>query len=539
MPAMPVIASSLSPNLSLKRTVRKPSTRSRKGIVVTQHRIASEVGARVLKEGGHAVDAAIAAAFAVGVVEPWMSGIGGVGAIQIYEAKTGKITALDFGARSPKRLKVEDFPLAGGVDEGNLFGWPAVKGNINTTGAKAIVAPTEPAGMAMAHKLFGRKTWRDLVRPAADLAEQGMTVDWYTLAMIATATSDLLKDPGARARYLNKDGLPRAPVAAQAGLAAPRIKAEALARTLRAIADEGAGVLYKGALARSIAEDVQALGGYLAEDDLAAVTVRQVETLKFSYRDRTLSVLPELNGGPTLAVAFADLVKRGGTPTGTTPDGDRFVAYGKALDVAWTDRFKRMGDAGERSVPTSTTHLSVIDRDGNMVTLTQTLLSLFGSKVVLPTSGILMNNGINWFDPRPGGPNGLAPDRRGLANYVPTIMTGGGEAIAIGGCGGRRIIPAIFQLLAMTADFGMDLDTSFHTPRIDVSGGEGVTTDRRLPAATREALAREFRVIESEPTPLNMAFTIAGAVRRKGEDNEGATEPEIPWSEAVSEDDVS
>jgi gamma-glutamyltranspeptidase/glutathione hydrolase len=129
---MPVIASALSPNLSLKRIVRKPAVRSRGGIVVTQHRIASEVGARVLKEGGHAVDAAVAAAFAVGVVEPWMSGIGGVGAMQVLDAETGKITAFDFGARSPKRLKVEDFPLAGGKDEGNLFGWPAVKGNVNT-----------------------------------------------------------------------------------------------------------------------------------------------------------------------------------------------------------------------------------------------------------------------------------------------------------------------------------------------------------------------------------------------------------------------
>ena len=90
----------------------------------------------------------------------------------------------------------------------------------------------------------------------------------------------------------------------------------------------------------------------------------------------------------------------------------------------------------------------------------------------------------------------------------------------------------------MTADYRMDLDTTFHTPRIDVSGGEGVTTDRRLPAATRDALAREFSVIEGEATPLNMAFTIAGAVRRSGDTNEAATEPEIPWSEAVSEDEV-
>ena len=131
---MPSIASSLSPNLSLKRTVRKPSVRSSGGIVVTQNRVASEIGARVLKEGGHAVDAAVAAAFAVGVVEPWMSGIGGVGAMLVREAKTGKITAVDFGGRSPKGLKIEDFPLAGGQDEGNLFGWPLVKDNRNTVG---------------------------------------------------------------------------------------------------------------------------------------------------------------------------------------------------------------------------------------------------------------------------------------------------------------------------------------------------------------------------------------------------------------------
>ena len=111
---MPTPKSALSPNLSLKRTVRKPSVRSKGGIVVTQSRAASEIGARVLKEGGNAIDAAVAAAFAVGVVEPWMSGIGGVGALVYREARTGKVTCVDFGARSPKGLKVADFPLAGG-----------------------------------------------------------------------------------------------------------------------------------------------------------------------------------------------------------------------------------------------------------------------------------------------------------------------------------------------------------------------------------------------------------------------------------------
>jgi gamma-glutamyltranspeptidase/glutathione hydrolase len=533
---VPPIASSLSPNLSLKRVVRKPSVRSKGGIVVTQNRVASEIGARVLKEGGHAVDAAIAAAFAVGVVEPWMSGVGGVGAMLVLEAKTGKVTAVDFGGRSPKGLKVEDFPLAGGLDEGNLFGWPLVKDNLNTTGAKALVAPTQPAGLALAHKMFGTKSWASLVGPAIPLAEEGPVVDWHTMLVIASGLGDLLKDKGASERFLRR-GLPPVPAAPQAGLAQLRLPAPALARTLRAIAEEGAGVLYRGALARAIAEDVQTLGGYLTGEDLAAVAPREREPLQFGYRGRILHVLPELNGGPTLAVAFEDLKKRSG-PHGSAPDGQRFVAYAKALETAWTDRFKRMGDAGERSVPTSTTHLSVIDRHGNIVTLTQTLLSLFGSRVVLPQSGILMNNGINWFDPRPGGPNGLAPDRRGLSNYVPTIMTGAGETMGIGGCGGRRIIPAVFQLLAMTADYGFDLDTAFHQPRVDVSGGVAVTVDRRLPADVRHALDEACTTILADPVLYPFPFTIAGAVRRTSAGNEGATEPEQPWSEAVAEDEV-
>lgn len=533
---MPSLASSLSPNLSLRRTVRKPSVRSHGGIVVTQNRVASQIGARVLKEGGHAVDAAVAAAFAIGVVEPWMSGIGGVGAMLVRQAESGKVTAIDFGGRSPKGLRNEDFPLAGGRDEGNLFGWPLVVDNRNTVGAKALVAPTEPAGVALAHKMFGTKPWRALLAPAIELAELGPIVDWHTMLVVASGLGDLLKDPGASRRFL-RGGLPPVPNAPQAGIASVRLPAPDLARTLKSIADDGAESLYHGALARTLVEDVQALGGYLTTDDLAAVTPRVVEPLQFAYRDRTLHVLPELNGGPTLAVAF-DALTRHDAPQGAGPDGARFVAYAKALETAWSDRFKRMGDAGERSLPTSTTHISVVDRNGNMVTLTQTLLSLFGCRVVLPQSGILMNNGINWFDPRPDGPNGLAPDRRGLSNYVPTMMTGGGSEIAIGGCGGRRIIPAVFQLLAMSADFGFDLDTAFHQPRVDVSGGVAVTVDRRLPAETQQALHDALTTIMAEPVVYPFPFTIAGAVRRANGVNEGATEPEQPWSEAVAEDEV-
>ncbi|MBS0242230.1 MAG: gamma-glutamyltransferase, partial [Proteobacteria bacterium] len=316
---MPTARNARSPNQSTRRVVTKPSTRSGGGIVVTQNRVASEVGARVLKEGGNAIDAAVAAAFAIGVVEPWMSGIGGVGAMLYREAKTGRITALDFGCRSPKGLKVEDFPLAGGVDALNLFGWPAVVENRNAVGAKAIVAPTEPLGMALAHKMFGSKPWARLVEPAARLADEGMVVDYHTTLTVTGALADLANDPGSRERYL-RNGLPPLAPPPQTGLEEMRLKAPALARTLRAIAADGAEVMYRGALAETIAGDVQALGGYLSLDDLASAKAVERQPLQQTYRGQTLSVLPELNGGPTLFQAFQHLAKHGGEP-GAGPDG--------------------------------------------------------------------------------------------------------------------------------------------------------------------------------------------------------------------------
>jgi len=261
------------------------------------------------------------------------------------------------------------------------------------------------------------------------------------------------------------------------------------------------------------------------------------EPLQIPYSDRTIHVLPELNGGPTLAVAFRELQRLRKKPE-AEPNAETFLAYAAAMQAGWKQRFKVMGDAGEKTAPTSTTHICVIDRDGNMVTLTQTLLSGFGARIVLPQSGILMNNGINWFDPKPGGPNSIAPNARALANYVPAIMTGGDATIAIGGCGGRKIMPAVFQLLAMSADFGFDLETAFHQPRLDISNVAPIVIDRRLPQKVIDALTDAHQAVIGEPNEYPSNFTIAGAVRRTGDVNEGATEPHHPWSEAVAEDEV-
>jgi gamma-glutamyltranspeptidase / glutathione hydrolase len=532
---MSIKQSFLSSNLSRKMTIRKPAVISKGGIIVTQNRVAAEAGARVLKAGGHAVDAIIAAAFTIGVAEPWMSGIGGVGAMLVMDGKSGKITGFDFGGRSPKSLNVSDFEMVSGADA-DLFGWPSVKGHINTTGAKAVVTPSQPLGLWAAHKVFGRKDWAGLMAPAITLAEEGPVVDWYTTLIIATAMADLAKDKGTAERFL-RSGVPPVSQGPTMSAAPLRLPMKALAKTLTTLAEEGAPALYGGPLAESIAADIKAMGGYLSADDLASYKVRQVNPLIIKYGKHHVHVMPELNGGPTLAVAFKAVAQQARI-LGKKPSAQDYLAYTSAMKTAWEDRFKRLGDAGELSAPTCTTHMTAVDRDGNVATLTQTLLSLFGSRIILPTSGILMNNGINWFDPRPGGPNALAPDRRVLANYVPAIMTGPDGVFATGGCGGRKIIPAVFQLLAMRADFGLDIGKLFETPRVDVSGGKYVVTDKRMSAATLKALDAAYETMLAEPLVYSNPYTMANGITRANGMNAGACEPLQPWCEAMSEDEV-
>ena len=221
-----------------------------------------------------------------------------------------------------------------------------VVGNVNTVGAKAVVAPTQPAGLAAAHRQFGRKPWRDLVAPAARLADEGIVVDWHTTLQISVAMADLARDPGARSRFLPRGYPPVAPAAADPR-PQRRLPMPDLARTLRAIADDGAEIVYKGALARAIADDIRGMRGYLSVDDLAAVTPREMEPLLIGYGGRSIYVLPELNGGPTLSVAFNALKKLREKPE-AKPEAKTYMAYATAMRTAWRDRFARMGDAGER-----------------------------------------------------------------------------------------------------------------------------------------------------------------------------------------------
>lgn len=522
-----------SPSFSRRRSVAKPALRSKGGIVVSQNRVAASIGAEVLKAGGNAVDAAVATGLAMGVVEPWMSGIGGVGIALV--AKDGVVRGWDFGGVSPKNLNPADYPVIEGKAS-DMFGWPAVKEDRNLKGPMSVATPSYLAGLKSLHDTYGSMPWADLVTPAAKLAAEGLVVDWYATVCIAAAFADLLADPGSKAWFLPGGVPPGQPLHNSGALT--RLPNAKLAATLEQIAREGIAPFYHGEIGAKIVADIQAAGGSLSRVDLEACNPIAATPHVIRHGGREIYVLPELNGGPTLDAAFSHLPSKA-----PKDDASLFVNYADAMEFAWKDRFARLGHAGDLSVmaeraPTSTTHLSVVDKNGMTITLTQTLLSIFGARYVLPTTGIAMNNGMNWFDPRPGTPSAIAPGARALANYCPAIMTGGGETVAIGGAGGRKIIPAVFQLLALMEDRGLDLEAAFEKPRIDHSAGKAIVADARLGEDVLAALEAKYLVATALPNPSPYPFTIASAVSRKDSVNTGMTDIEHPWSEAVGEEEV-
>ncbi len=517
---------------------RKPARRARGGIVAAQSRRAAEIGAEVLAAGGDCVDAVIATTFALNVLEPWMSGIGGGGAMVLYRARDHRYEVIDYGMRAPQGLRVDDYPIIGKGSASDLFPWPRVKDDRNIHGPGSIAVPGVVAGMEEAYRRHAKLSWKDLVAPAAKLAGEGLLVDWWTTLMIASSAIDLRRYPASAEAYLT-DGLPpNAPWGIKAETRLPQQKLQA---TLSHLAASGPRDFYQGDLARSIASDIRADGGSLSVEDLAAFRAHPREPLKIPYRGGKVFATPELTAGPTLAHALR-LLQQNLKPEGA-PDAAAYGEYAIALQSAYRERLKDMGDAeGKRSLgaeylaPGCTTHFSVVDRHGNMAAVTQTLLSTFGSRYVTPHSGITMNNGIMWFDPTPGTTNSLAPGKRCLTNYTPVIAeTKDGKRIAVGASGGRRILPAVTQLVSFVMDYGMDLDAAIHQPRIDASEGAIVIGDRRLPADARKALAARFDYEETQVQAVPMKFACPSVVMREGETNSGAVEIFQPWSDAVAE----
>lgn len=508
-----------------------------RGMVAAKHELAAEVGAQVLEAGGNAVDAAVATAFTVGVVEPFMNGIGGGGLMLIYLADRRQTIAIDFAMAAPRAARPDMYELLDATSP-SMFGWRAVRDDANIHGPLSIAVPGTVAGLALAAERYGTMPLRELMQPAIRYARQGFPVSWHTSFEIAQDLELLNRYPSTRAIF-TRDGLPW-PVLT--GLEQTLLVQAELARSLEAIAERGPDVFYRGELGQALVEGLRGLGAILTEDDLRSYEVRIAEPHWGRYRGHRVAAAPAPSGGPTLLeclhlMEYFDLRASGHNTVET------LHCLIEAFRQAFVDRFAYLADPafadapvtalidpeyareqaariGERARPAvepgdperlgvrqryarsmpnygagSTTHPSVVDRWGNAVSLTQTLLSAWGSRVVAPGTGILMNNGMMWFDPEPGRANSIAPGKRPLANMSPALVFAEDRVyLSLGAMGGRKIINALAQIISNVIDHGMGIQAAITAPRIDCSVQPAQVSSRIDPGVIEGLQARGHRL---------------------------------------------
>jgi gamma-glutamyltranspeptidase/glutathione hydrolase len=383
---------------------------------------------------------------------------------------------------------------------------------------------------------WGRLPLAEIIAPAIALARRGLPQDWYTGVKIANSARVIRQYPTTAAVYL-PDGLP--PVPPYQGTPG-FFRQGNLPATLERLGQAGLRDLYEGEIAAAIAADVKALGGVLSAEDLRHCQPRTWPAEEIGWRGRTLQLTGGLTAAPTLKRVLEQM---GDAPypdrphAGAAPSAAWYVALARAMKAAYAERLTGLGESEPDAAQSCTTHLSVCDAEGTTVAMTTTLMSSMGSRVLLPQSGILLNNGMMWFDPRPGTPNSIAPGKRPLCNMLPIMLTTGGKPFLAGGAsGGRRIMAAVFQLMTFIADFGMSVDDAAHHPRIDVSSVDTVSADRRLPAAVLDALAAEgtLEVVEHGAVPINFACPNV-IVQHPDGTRSGISDAASPWSAAVAQ----
>ena len=525
------------------------------GMVSAGHRLAAEAGVEMLRQGGNAVDAAVAAAWAVGVVEPWMSGAGGVGAMVIHH--NGRQVVIDFGLRAPLAARDDMYELEPARGPQGQYGWPAVRGEENQLGHRAAGVPGVVAGLCLAHERHGTLPRETVMQPAVDLASEGFEADWYTSLILGLDLDVIVRFPRAAAIFLRDGAFPPRPSVL---LSVPdRIVQRDLADTLRRIAREGATAFYGGELAAALAEDMRAHGGLIGEDDLAGYQPQLHESgLRGTYHHLEIVGVPGPTGAPLIQEilnilegydlrridsasvdglhltaeacrrAYEDFFDHVGDPERVNvPWGgllskayaaavrevirrDR-ASTGRAAVDPW--RFQPPADGGARasgwaSTTSHTTHVCAVDRDRNAVSVTLTLGNLLGSHVIVPGTGIVLNDMMLLFDPRPGRANSIAGGKWQATPVAPTLLLENGELRAVlGAPGGRRIPTAIAQVIVNLVDRRLRIQEAIAAPRLHAEG-PGLLLDARFDSRVFEGLrALGHHVVTGEKTPC--AFNLA------------------------------
>jgi len=492
---------------------RLPVT-ERHAMVASAHPLASKVGLEILKKGGNAIDAAVAAAFALGVVEPFASGIGGGGFMLIYMAGSKQVVTIDYREMAPLRANLKMYQ----TPDGQLILDRMKEGH------SAVAIPGAVAGLSMALNKYGTMDLKNVMEPAIEIAENGFEVSKLLSSMMESNLQKLSKFPAAARIYL-KEGLPYK--------VGDRLSLKDLARTYREIAKNGADVFYKGVIAEAIEKEMKLGKGLITKEDISAYRSVFRPPVGGNYRGYEIfSMGPPSSGGTHMIELLNifegyDIARLGHNAS----ESVRLMA--EAMKKVFSEREKFMGDPDFVKIPLEdllskehaeklgremslskidekvfvgalplyqsdqTSHLSVVDSEGNLVALTQTINSFFGSGVVVPGTGILLNNQMNDFTPQKGSPNSIKPKKRPVSNMSPTLVLKDGRPfLTIGMPGATRIISVLPQILMNMIDHQMNLQEAIDSPRIHCMAGEEIFMESRIRKEVQDDLIRkEYKLV--------------------------------------------
>jgi gamma-glutamyltranspeptidase/glutathione hydrolase len=491
----------------------------RGGAVASDNELATSAGLKILERGGNAVDAAVAVAFVLAVVDPASSGIGGGGFMVIYQMKEKKAHALDFRETAPAAAQ-RDLYIKGGKPVPNL----------TLTGALAVAVPGEIAGLAEALKRFGRLPLETVMAPAIQYATEGFPLRPHLRSVIERQLPAMRKFPDLARLFLSGESVPAE---------GERIRQPELGATLKAIAGEGPAVFYNGWVGQAIADTIKKEGGVLTLEDLKGYRPVWREPLIGRYRKRTVITMPPPSSGGIALVQMLNVLEGFKLQLFEHNSATYLHLIAETMKHAFADRAQHLGDPDFIQVPIQklssrdyaawirsqissvqthapsfyglasfkpekggTTHLSVIDGAGNAVACTLTINTQFGSKLVVPGTGIILNNEMDDFSVQQGAPNVykllgtdanlIQPKKRPLSSMAPTIIIQGERpALIVGASGGPRIISASLQTILNVFDFLMPLRKAIEAPRIHHQWMPNeIVVEREVPEVTRRSLER-------------------------------------------------
>ena len=524
--------------------------RSTTGLVVADSELASEAGMEILRRGGNAVDAAVATALALSVVDQASSGLGGGGFMVFYRAKDKQSFALDFRETAPAASRRELY-----MKDGK----PAA--SLSLTGALAVAVPGEVAGLIEARRRFGTLALSILAAPAIKLAGEGFPLDSALGVAIERQQANMKRFADLGRVYLPNGEVPKD---------GQTIRQPELAETLKAIAQQGEAVFYRGWIGAAIIETIKKAGGVMTLDDFKNYKAVWRKPLIGSYRNHTVIAMPPPSSGGVAILEMLNILE--GYPLGEFQHNSAFYLHllSEAMKHAFADRAQFLGDSDFVNVPVGkltaknyaewirkriepdktrppafygyynfhseqggTTHFSVVDRFGNAVAVTQSVNTRFGSKLLVPKTGIVLNNEMDDFSIHPevgnvyglvgNQANSLQPNKRPLSSMSPTIILQNDQPeLVVGAAGGPRIINATLQTILNVIDFHMPVKAAVAAPRIHHQWlPDRLNIEPKISAEVQNALKQRGHTLR-EQTSLGVVQAIT---RRDNNTLNGAADP--------------